>query len=47
MLSDEPAVAQMKARLAKDRLRFDTLVESVVPSPQFLTKRGRDAVAAR
>jgi hypothetical protein len=47
VLSDEPAVAQMKTRLAKSGFKFDTLVESVVLSPQFLTKRGPQAVAAR
>jgi Protein of unknown function (DUF1585)/Protein of unknown function (DUF1588) len=47
VMSDEPAIAQMKARLARSGFKFDTLVESVVLSPQFLTKRGREAVAVR
>jgi hypothetical protein len=40
-LSDDKALAAMKAKLAADRYVFGSLVESVVTSPQFLTKRGR------
>jgi hypothetical protein len=47
VLSDDPTVDQMKARLARAGYRFDVLVESIVTSPQFLTKRGRESLAAR
>jgi hypothetical protein len=45
MLSDEETVQQMRARLARDGFRFGSLVESVVTSRQFLTKRGRETGA--
>jgi hypothetical protein len=49
MLSDEVTVAQVRARLARDGYRMSTLVESIVTSPQFLTKRsaGDTALAQR
>jgi hypothetical protein len=45
MLSDDPIVADMKARLARSGYRFDALVDSVIQSPQFLNRRGRDSLA--
>ena len=39
MLSDEPAVERMQARLAANGYRFATLVETIVTSPQFLNRR--------
>ncbi|MBN9519259.1 DUF1592 domain-containing protein [bacterium] len=39
LLSDEPLVAAMKARLARDGHRFAGLVETIVTSPQFLNRR--------
>ena len=42
MLSDRPAIDQMRARLAGDGYRFGSLVESIITSPQFLHHRGRD-----
>jgi hypothetical protein len=42
LLSDEKAVAEMKAKLVADRYAFGTLVEAIAASPQFRTKRGRD-----
>ncbi len=39
MLSDEPVVQRMKARLAASGNRFSSLVEPVVTSPQFLNRR--------
>jgi hypothetical protein len=45
MLSDDSTIKAMRAKLAASGFRFDTLVESVVTSPQFLTKRGREALA--
>jgi mono/diheme cytochrome c family protein len=44
LLSDEPLLIAMKARLTNDKHAFGTLVESIVTSPQFLNKRGRDDV---
>jgi hypothetical protein len=41
-LSDQTTINAMRARLAKDGYRFDSLVESIVTSPQFVNKRGRD-----
>jgi hypothetical protein len=41
MLSDEPAVARMRARLRAGNHKFAGLVEEIVQSPQFLGKRGR------
>jgi hypothetical protein len=42
VLSDKITVDQMRKRLARDGYRFGSLVESIVTSPQFLNKRGRD-----
>ncbi len=41
-LSDRPMIEQMQKTLAASDNRFGTLVESIVTSPQFLRKRGRD-----
>ena len=38
-LSDEPVIEKMKERLAANGYRFDSLVETIVSSPQFLNKR--------
>jgi hypothetical protein len=43
MLSDEPAIEEMRGKMAANGNRFSTLVESIVTSPQFLTKRAPDA----
>jgi hypothetical protein len=40
--SDKKLLEAMKTRLAADDYRFGNLVESVVMSPQFLNKRGRE-----
>jgi hypothetical protein len=42
-LADQTTIATMQARLVADGYRFDSLVESIVTSPQFLNQRGRDA----
>ncbi|MCA8991134.1 MAG: DUF1592 domain-containing protein [Planctomycetaceae bacterium] len=42
MLSDEPLIETMKSRLTENDYRFSSLIESIVTSPQFLTKRGQD-----
>jgi hypothetical protein len=41
-LSDKSTIEKMRERLVKDDYRFASLVESIVTSPQFLNKRGRD-----
>jgi hypothetical protein len=33
----------MRGKMAANRNRFSTLVESIITSPQFLTKRAPDA----
>jgi hypothetical protein len=42
LVSDEPTIKEMRARLAAEGHRFGSLVETIVTSPQFLNKRGRD-----
>jgi hypothetical protein len=42
MASDDKALAAMRTRLAADGYAFDSLVESIVTTPQFRNKRGRD-----
>jgi hypothetical protein len=37
----------MRAKLAKDAYRFDSLIESIVTSSQFRNKRGGEELAAR
>ena len=39
MLSDEPLIERMQAKLAASGYRFTPLVEAIVTSPQFLNKR--------
>lgn len=43
-LSDRKSLAAMKAKLVADDYRFGGLIESIVVSPQFLQKRGRDTI---
>ena len=47
ILPDDLLVADMKRTLAADGHRFASLVESIVTSPQFLNKRGRDDLAGK
>jgi hypothetical protein len=47
ILSDDPTIEQMKTKLARDGYRFGSLIESVVTSPQFLNKRGREELAMK
>jgi hypothetical protein len=42
LLSDQPVIDAMRARLADEGYAFGSLVEAIVTSPQFLNKRGRD-----
>jgi hypothetical protein len=39
MLSDEPTIERMRATLAANGYRFDSSVETIVTSPQFLNRR--------
>jgi hypothetical protein len=43
--SDESTVRQMRARLARAGNRFGVLVEEIVTSPQFLTRRAGETLA--
>jgi hypothetical protein len=45
--SDDLLIQDMHSKLAASGYRFDTMIDSIVTSPQFLTKRGRDALAER
>jgi hypothetical protein len=45
ILSDDSTIREMRAKLAANGYRFDTLVESIVTSPQFLNKRGQESLA--
>src|SRR5581483_507685 len=38
-LSDEPVIERMQAKAAANEYRIDSLVETIVTSPQFLNKR--------
>lgn len=42
MLSDDATIDLMRDRLAKEGNHFGAMVETIVTSPQFLRKRGRD-----
>jgi hypothetical protein len=43
ILSDEPVVDRIEARLTATGYRFDSIVETIVTSPQFLNKRGSES----
>ena len=45
-LSDELLVQEIDRKLAAAGYRFETVIESIVSSPQFLNKRGREQSAA-
>ncbi len=42
LLSDEPTIEKMQARMAAGDYRFATLVETIVASPQFLNRKVSD-----
>jgi mono/diheme cytochrome c family protein len=42
MLSDEPLIESIRAALAGNAYRFDTLIERIVTSPQFRNTRARE-----
>lgn len=41
LLSDDLLVDAMKQKLQDDEYKFDSLIESIILSPQFLTRRGQ------
>ncbi len=45
LLSDELVIDRMQAKLAANRYRFSSLVETIVTSPQFLNQRNPGAIA--
>ena len=45
--SDDAMIHAMHDKLAANGYRFDSVIESIVTSPQFLNKRGADAIAER
>ncbi len=45
--SDDLAIKEMRTRLVADDYKFGSLVETVVLSPQFLNRRGRDVPRAQ
>jgi mono/diheme cytochrome c family protein len=47
ILSDEPTITEMRARLARSGGRFGALVETTVTSRQFLNKRSASKVVAQ
>jgi hypothetical protein len=47
LLSDEPVIEKMKMRLTGDGYRFDSLVETIVSSPQFLNKRNSEITQSK
>ncbi|MDB6155497.1 MAG: cytochrome [Chthoniobacteraceae bacterium] len=42
-LTDDPAIAAMRAKLELNGYRFSSLIESIVTSRQFLNKRGQES----
>jgi hypothetical protein len=46
-LSDESLIQRMETQLAAKEYRFDSLVQTIVTSPQFLNQRISDAPEAR
>jgi hypothetical protein len=45
--SDDLLVEQMRNKLARDGYRFDSLVESIITSPQFLNRRSESHLAMK
>ena len=45
-LSDDLLIQEISRKLAKDGCCFETVIESIVTSRQFLNKRGREQLAA-
>ena len=47
IFSDDATIQEMRGKLAANDYHFDTLIEAIITSPQFLNKRGRDDLAER
>jgi Protein of unknown function (DUF1588)/Protein of unknown function (DUF1585) len=47
LLSDDGIIDDMRAKLAANSYRFSSLMETIVTSPQFLTRRDQDALTKR
>ena len=47
ILTDDALVQDMRAKLAANDYRFDNMIDSIVTSRQFLSKRGQDEVAEK
>lgn len=47
MLSDDGAIRDMRAKLSANGNRFESLVESIVTSPQFLNQRAGEGLTKR
>jgi hypothetical protein len=47
LLSDEPLIQRMNARLAASGYRMSAVVEAIVTSPQFLTRRSSDSTGRK
>jgi len=45
--SDDSMIQDMHKKLDANGCRFDSVVESIVTSPQFLNKRGREDLVER
>jgi len=45
-LSDDLLIQEMRIKLAGDGYRFETVIESIVTSRQFLNRRGREQLTA-
>ena len=45
--SDDSMIQEMQNKLAANGYRFDSLIDNIVTSPQFLNKRGRDDLAEK
>jgi hypothetical protein len=45
-ISDDPLIREIGSKLAGDGYRFETIIESIVTSRQFLNKRGREELTA-
>jgi hypothetical protein len=47
LLSDEPLIQRMDTRLATSGYRISALIDTIVTSPQFLTKRTADSTSRK
>jgi hypothetical protein len=47
LVSDEPTIEAVKRKLAVNGYRLSSLVESIVTSAQFLTKRDKEVIAEK